>query len=197
MKKVAITGTIGSGKTECSHLIESMGYTVFNCDDEVNQLYLQDDSAIEKLKTIFPFSYHNGIWDKRSIANEIFKENTKKIELENIIYPVLLKKMQDKMIESKEVFFAEVPLLFQTGWDQYFDEILLVTCDDDIAMKRLITNRGMSEEDARRRLHDQKKHLLQIERATKIIYNNNNIEDLKKQVREWVEMEIIGNGTKR
>lgn len=197
MKKIAITGTIGSGKTECSHIIEDLGYSVFNCDKEVNEFYVQNHPALQPLKDIFPSSYQNGQWDKIKIATEIFKSPEKKQLLENIIYPLLLDKMQSLMKQEKDVFFAEVPLLFQTGWDQYFDQTLVITCDDEIAIERLIKHRGLSEEDARLRLSHQKKSLEQIERASKIIYNNDNLNSFKKQIVDWLEGEDIIHGTKR
>lgn len=197
MIKIAITGTIGSGKTECSRIIEDLGYSVFNCDERVNQLYLEDDKRIQELKSIFPTSYQKGKWNKKEIANEIFQDSLKKEKLEAVIYPVLLDEMKEAMKIEKDIFIAEVPLLFQIGWDQYFDEILVVTCDDEVAIQRLVTKRGMSELDAKRRLLHQQKNPIKIERATKIIYNNTNVLDLKKQVEMWLDKEIIKDGVKR
>jgi dephospho-CoA kinase len=196
MKKIAITGTIGSGKTECSRIIKKLGYTVFNCDEEVNNIYMSNHPDLINLIDVFPDAYNDGIWDKKVIAKIVFNDAFKKKQLEAIIYPILLNKMQEAMKMNGAYFFAEVPLLFQIGWEQYFDEILVITCDDEVAIKRLVDYRHMDLNDAKLRLQNQRTISNKIESNVKFIYNNKDVIDLEKQVIDWLEKEIINDGTK-
>ena len=82
-------------------------------------------------------------------------------------------------------FFAEVPLLFEVNWDKYFDYSLLVVCDKEISLKRLI-KRGVSEKESLRRLDNQMDVSKKIERSNGIIYNNYDLDYLYSQIDRWL-----------
>ena len=118
--KIAITGTIGSGKSTVASYLRNKGYFVFDCD-EVNRELLNSDILID----YFPECYDDGLLDKKKLANIVFNDEKKRLLLESIMHPLILERMK-KESGKHDPFFAEVPLLFEVNWDKFFDEILLV-----------------------------------------------------------------------
>ena len=118
------------------------------------------------------------------MANIIFNNNKEKEKLENILHPLIL----DEMLKDTSIydpFFAEVPLLFEVNWDKYFDYSLLIVCDKEISLKRLI-KRGVSEKESLRRLDNQMDVSKKIERSNGIIYNNYDLDYLYSQIDRWL-----------
>ena len=102
---------------------------------------------------------------------------------DSCLHPLILKAMFDR---KDDPLFAEVPLLFEAGWDVYFDHNLLVVTDEEKLIERLI-ERGLSRQEAYARLNKQMPTEEKIKRADKIIYNNGSMEDLYRLVDDWLE----------
>ncbi|MDO4193775.1 MAG: dephospho-CoA kinase [Erysipelotrichaceae bacterium] len=190
MKKIGITGTIGSGKTTLSILLRRRHLPVFDADGYTRICYHRSHPAAERMITEFG----EGILDeygeisRKALADIIFRDEEKRLLLNSIIHPFVLEGL-NRFFEnhsSEELVFAEIPLLYEVGWDKYFDICCVVSCDDEIAVQRLIEDRGMSEEDARLRIASQLDRIEKIERADEVIYNNGTIKDLDHCVAIWV-----------
>ncbi|MEG2487754.1 dephospho-CoA kinase [Anaerorhabdus sp.] len=186
MRKVAITGTIGSGKSECSKLIKKLGFSVFNCDEEVHKMYLNTHPAYQEIVNLFPTCVHEDGIHRNEIAKIIFSEDEKKKKLEKLIYHYLLPQLLYAMEnEKKPIFFAEVPLLFENGWDKYFDECMFVKTRDEVAIERLVIYRNMDREDAVKRLENQKITIYSTIPMT-IINNDDTVIELEEQINNWI-----------
>lgn len=180
-KKIAITGTIGSGKTEASIYLRKKGYDVFDCD-QVNKQILKKN-AYKLLSKDFPECFKGKTLDKTKLSEVVFSDRKKKKKLEAILHPLIL----EKLLERKDdVLFAEVPLLFEVGWDSYFDEKLLIVCDEKIALKRL-KNRGIELKEAKKRIANQMPVQEKIKKATRIIYNNGSLNELYKELEGFLK----------
>ena len=179
--RIAITGSIGSGKSEvCNHL-RNLGYDVFDCD-AVNKKLL-DDSAYELLHNDFIDCFENDILNKQKLADLVFNDKQAKDKLENIMHPLILKQLMDR---SDDPLFAEVPLLFESNWEKYFDESILVIADEKYALDRLI-NRGLDKQDAINRLKNQMSVIEKAKKATRIIYNNGTLADLHSLIDSYIK----------
>lgn len=177
--KIAITGTIGSGKSTVASYLRNKGHFVFDCD-EVNRELLNSDILVE----YFPECYDDGLLDKKKLANIVFNDEKKRLLLESIMHPLILERMEE---ESKKYdpFFAEVPLLFEVNWDKYFDMVLLVVVDEAIALNRLM-NRGLSIEESKQRIKNQMSIKEKIERSDVIIYNDSSLFSLYEKIDRWL-----------
>lgn len=170
--KIAITGSIGSGKTEVCNYLRKLGYDVFDCD-AVNKRLLAE-SGFDLLYKDFGDCFDDGVLNKQKLANLVFNDNSAKEKLESIMHPLILKELLDR---EDNPLFAEVPLLFESNWEKYFDESVLVIADEKDALERLI-NRGLSRQDASNRLKNQMSVIEKAKKATRIIYNNGTLADL-------------------
>ncbi|MBR0461567.1 MAG: dephospho-CoA kinase [Erysipelotrichaceae bacterium] len=182
--KIAITGSIGSGKSTVSEYLRDKGYHVFDCDAYNALLLKRGNEGYKRVRESFPEAFAGTKPDKKKLSDIIFRDPDKKAELEAILHPLIIEEM---LKESKEYdpFFAEVPLLFECDLEGLFDRNLLIVCDEDIAIERLI-KRGLSEGEARRRINSQMSVEKKIYRADEIIYNNGNLWDLYKETDKWL-----------
>lgn len=188
VKKIAITGTIASGKSTFCNIIRQMGYPVFDSDNYAKLVYHKNNPIYNEIVKLFKEEIldENREINLKIVAKIIFENEYKRKELEKLIHPFVLNGINNMIEKSNDFFFAEVPLLFESGFDKYFDEIILVTCDKEIALERCIKDRGYTKEEALSRLNSQIDAKYKIERADYVVYNNGTISDLKKSARELI-----------
>lgn len=188
VKKIAITGTIASGKSTFCNIIRQMGYPVFDSDNYAKLVYHKNNPIYDEIVKLFKEEIldENREINLKIVAKIIFENEYKRKELEKLIHPFVLNGINNMIEKSNDFFFAEVPLLFESGFDKYFDEIILVTCDKEIALERCIKDRGYTKEEALSRLNSQIDAKYKIERADYVVYNNGTISDLKKIARELI-----------
>lgn len=183
--KYAITGSIGSGKTMVSEYIRSKSYHVFDCDACNKQLLENDKCTFNLIKDVFPSCIVDGEINKKVLSSIVFNNKEAKKKLENIMHPMILNKMNEE-VSLYHPFFAEVPLLFETNWDKYFDYCLLIVVDREIALDRL-TLRGLDKQESLRRLNNQMSVDEKMARSDGIIYNNCDLQSLYRQVDIWLK----------
>lgn len=184
MKRIAITGTIGSGKTEvCNYLRNKYHFDVFDCDLENAKLLQKGNIGYLKVKEVFPECFINDDLNKGLLANLVFNNPEKKKQLEDIMHPLILEELNKR---EDDVLYAEVPLLFEANWDCYFDESLLIVSNDDIAFQRLL-ERGLDEQDIIRRIANQMSVKDKMSRASQIIYNNDDLSKLYKEIDQYID----------
>ena len=198
MKKVAITGTIASGKSIMSDHLRSKGFEVFDSDKVAKQVYIKNTPEYKKIVKLLG----KDILDKKGevvfakVSAIIFNNSVLREKLEHIIHPFVYRKMVEAA-EGKDIFFAEVPLLFKTDWCSFFDEIVVVTCSKQIAKERCMRDRGYTEERFEERYAAQIDPAVQIERATKVFYNETTLDSFYKQIDEWIEEVYDGDQSQR
>ncbi len=149
MLLVAITGSIGCGKTTLAKIANSLGYTVFDIDGWVRRLYFSRD-FLKTLEKHFPGTVHNGVADKRALRNLVFNDKDKLKLLESLIHPFLRENLKKVIRENacySDIFFIDVALLFEMGWDKYCDLILVADVDYNIQKQRVMKRDNVSAED--------------------------------------------------
>ncbi|MBO4920237.1 MAG: dephospho-CoA kinase [Erysipelotrichaceae bacterium] len=181
--KIAITGTIGSGKTAVSDYLRSKGYDVFDCDRVNAELLEENKKGYKAVKKLFPECFEGNTLDKKKLAVEVFSDPEKKQKLEETMHPLILKELKKR---KDDPLFAEVPLLFEAGWDVYFDRNLLIVADEKLLKKRM-EERGFSVKQYQERLKSQMPADEKIKRADKIIYNNGSLNDLYVMIDNWLK----------
>ena len=149
MKLIAVTGSIGCGKTTLADLIRKMGFCVFDADGWVRRLYYQKD-FIKVIAQHFPSVMENEKVNKRALRNIVFNDNQQLKLLESLIHPFLkqtLKNLKRKNAFYEDLFFLDVALLFEMRWDIYCDCIIVADVDYETQKKRVMERDKISAED--------------------------------------------------
>jgi dephospho-CoA kinase len=149
MKIVGITGSIGCGKTYLANIIKKLGFSVYNPDFWVRDLYQKKD-FLQVIAREFPQTFENGVFNKRKLRTLVFDDNKQLKKLESLIHPFLgkkLKKIINKNARHEDVLFLDVALLLEFGWDKYCDYIIVADVDDDIQKQRVMKRDHISEAD--------------------------------------------------
>lgn len=147
MKKIAITGGIGSGKSLAVECIRELGYSAFSCDEIYREL-LFDKEYISKIKALFPSACKGENLNRAELGRIIFEDKNARARLNSISHPLIMKRLFAYMDKCDETLvFAEVPLLFEGGFQLLFDAILVITrplservqaiCERDTATQEL------------------------------------------------------------
>lgn len=184
--KIAITGSIGSGKSSVAKIIRDLGYYCFSADDYNHHLMEKGSSVYDEIVESFNCVDENGNIDRHKLASIVFNDALKLNHLNRIVHPHIIDKLL-KELDEHSVFFAEVPLLFELKLDRYFDYIVVVIVDEESRNRRL-SLRGIGEEAIKDRLKYQLPQSLKIKNADIIIDNSGSINDLKADVKKILEI---------
>ncbi|MGM9947324.1 dephospho-CoA kinase [Floccifex sp.] len=178
-KVIAITGSMGSGKSQASSYISNF-YPVLDCDKVNARLLEKGQKGYEKIAQVdwIVFDEKKNI-DKKKMAFSMFQDIHKKQEIEAILHPLIFEKIKQwTQKQNQPLLFVEVPLLFEIHAQNQFDEIWCIYCDENIAMQRLIQYRHFTFEEAKMRLNQQLSVSYKKENSDVCIENNGNLKDL-------------------
>lgn len=149
MKLVAITGSIGCGKTTLAKIARELGYAVFDVDAWVRRIYHNKEFLLQ-LDKLFKGSVKNGVADKKYLRTLVFNNSKNLKSLENLIYPKLNKMIRQeisKKASRDDICFLDIALLYEKGWDKYCDAVILADVDYEIQKRRVMERDNVSEED--------------------------------------------------
>lgn len=193
MKKIAITGVIGSGKSAVSSILEKYGeYVIYT--DEINRSLLRDANYIAKLSKLFPNAVKGGKVDKSLIKRQIMHNNAKRLALNELSHKEIRQRVE-KIIDNfnGEEIFCEIPLLVESGMAGYFDEIWCVVSDRQTRMQRIMIRDNVSSRDASRLIELQKTERQLIEMSNVVIENNGNLKELEEKVKKILADNLTKN----
>lgn len=197
MIRIALTGSIGMGKSTVARMFEAEGIAVFDADAVVRALQGPGGSLVDKIGEIFPGCVRCGTLDRECLAQIVLSDRSKLALLEGLVHPAVL--------EARKQFIAthptapalvfEIPLLFETGGETEFDKVVVVSAPEDVQQKRVLARTGMTAAklDAilARQMPDQEKR----RRADFVIDTGTDLSTTECQVRDILAcLGIAGRG---
>ena len=186
-KIIGITGGIASGKSTVTNFLRQKGFEVVDADALVHQLQKPGGRLYQILVEHFgeKVLLEDGGLDRPLLASLIFsnfEEREWSKETQGQIIREELGSLRDKLAKTEDVFFMDIPLLFEQNYASWFDETWLVYVNRDVQLERLMKRDQLSQESAKTRLASQ--WLLEEKKkfATYILDNNGSREQLLSQV---------------
>ena len=155
MKKIAITGGIGSGKSTVSRYLFKKGYPVFSCD-EISKRIWETEEYQNIISSAFPLAVVDGILNRKVLSKIVFEDKSAIAPLNEISHPYILKILMEEMNKAKsELVFAEVPLLFEGEYVDMFDGAIVVLREKTERIAAVMARDGLSQEEVLRRMDNQ------------------------------------------
>ncbi len=192
MIKVAIAGNIACGKSTVEQIILDFGYKVIDTDKVNHYILNNDSSAINEIKQTFKTDDildENANISREKLGKVVFSSMEKKVQLEEILHKRIFDKVNDFFLENnnEKVVFVSIPLLFESKKEKLFDKIIFISADEETRLKRLMKRNNYSEEYARIRINSQEKEDEKILKSDYVVYNNSDLDGLKKQVEKIIK----------
>jgi len=181
--KVAITGSIGSGKSEFCKIAEKFGFVVIRADEISKQLLSENNLVKEKVLSQFGSdSYINGKPNYKFLAEIVFSNFEKLKKLESILHPIVIKKinqLSNETLKTNDIVFIESALVYEADIESSFDYVILITAPREIRLQRKLQN-GFSEEDFNKRELNQIPDEEKKKRADFIFVNDKTTKELEQ-----------------
>ena len=191
---IGITGGIASGKSVVSERLRHLGAVILDADVFSRDAINPHTPGWYRVKEAFPSVIQSDLAvDRRLLGRVVFADAKRRKILESIIHPEVLRRLQaEAKIARQEgkIVFADVPLLYEVGWERFMDQVWVVYVREDVQLKRLMERSSISKEEARQMVASQLSLEEKIKRATAVIDNNSSLEETWRQVDAlWKELE--------
>ena len=191
-KIIGITGGIASGKSTVTNFLRKQGFQVVDAAAVVHQLQKPGGRLYRILVDHFGVEVllDNGVLNRPLLASLIFsnpeeREWSKQIQGE--IIREELATLRDQLAQTEEIFFMDIPLLFEQDYVSWFDETWLVYVDRDVQVERLMKRDHLSKDEAEFRLAAQWPLEKKKDLASHVLDNNGSRDQLLTQVFSLLE----------
>ena len=201
MLLIGLTGGIGSGKSSVSALLAEKGAVIIDADAITRELQQPGwpvfDAMVERFGTDIVAA--DGTVDRARVAAIVFADEDAKKDLEHIVHPAVGAEMVKRMAaeaETDHVVVYDVPLLVEAARRAMeFKGVIVVDIDPEIAIRRVVGQRGMAEADVRARIANQASREERLAVADRVIDNSGSRDDLRRQVDEvWTWIQTLPRG---
>jgi dephospho-CoA kinase len=194
MPAIGITGGISTGKsTFCECLREVLPAAKFFNADKAAHVLLELSEVKQKIRSEFGSHVflRNGDLNRDNLRAIIFSDPTKKRALERILHARIRRQWRTEAKghrDSPKFFFADIPLLYETGGEKLCDRVVVVACSEKVQLKRLRKRMAIKSSEAKQMIESQMPLEEKIVRADHIIWNNGDRATLIEQTRFLVAL---------
>ena len=196
---IGITGSIACGKSTVSNYLREKGYTIIDAD-KLGHIALTNDEVKEKLKKSFGLTIlENNEISREKLGKLVFGNNENLKVLNSIVHPYIRKiilQLQEKHRDERLVFL-DIALLFEAGFEDLVEKIIVVHVDEKIQLARLMSRNALSKEQAMFRIESQMSSKDKSILGNYVIDNGGTKEETYKQIDliiEALERGVINNG---
>ena len=146
MIRIALTGSIGMGKSTVAAMFERCGVPVFDADAVVRCLQSPGGGLVGKIGELFPGCVRDGTLDRDCLAQIVLSDRGRLAELEAIVHPAVREARDDFVAGHKDAkaLVFEIPLLFETNSQDDFDKVVVVSAPADVQRARVMARSGMT-----------------------------------------------------
>ena len=175
MKRIGLTGNIGSGKTTLASCFEILGIAVFNADKQANLLMNKDVNLKQSLITEFGKEvYLDNELNRKYLSKLAFNDDLVLKRLNALVHPVVQDAFEKWSIQQSSVYvIKEAAILFESNTYQSLDAIICISCPEEIRFKRILKRDDLSENDVRQRMSHQWAEEKKISLSDYVITNDN------------------------
>ena len=200
LHRYALTGGIGSGKSTVAALFVEWGAFLIDAD-AISRSLMEPGEAV-LARTVAEFGGHlldeDGRLNRPALARIVFHDEQARLRLNAIVHPAIRERAAQLVEQARSepgfsgIILEDIPLLVESGDPSAFEGVVVVRTPLATRLQRLVSSRGMSEEDARARIAAQATDEQREAVATWIIDNGGSLEETAEQVRTvWEQMTAV------
>jgi len=187
MLVVGLTGGIACGKTTVANLFAELGVPVVDTDIIARQLVAPGQSTLNEIIQLFGQQYltNDGQLNRAALAKHCFSNPQARQQLEAIMHPKIRTEMEHQLKQLNTTYaVAVIPLLLETGGSKLIDCVLVVDCLREQQLQRLQQRDQRSDKEISGILNAQLSRQERLVAADQVIENNQDIKQLKTQVKQ-------------
>jgi dephospho-CoA kinase len=148
MITLALTGSIGMGKSTVAAMFADAGVPTFDADAVVRRLQGPGGRLVPEIESRFPGTTRDGQVDREALSSAVLGHRDELAALEAIVHPAVHHERTRFIVENGDApaLLFDIPLLFETGGDVAFDKVIVVSAPDDVQRRRVLGRPGMTRE---------------------------------------------------
>jgi dephospho-CoA kinase len=153
LRKIAITGGLAAGKTSVCQILRSLGAHVISADAIVHRLLSPTSELHDKIVALLgPDILDEQRIDRAKVAKKVFRDPEKLKQLEELLHPAVRKEIeldyrQAQQNNPRSLFVAEIPLLFESSSEDFFDDVVAVIAPESICRSRFAAATGYGDDE--------------------------------------------------
>lgn len=196
---IGITGGIGTGKSTAAKIFADRGVRVLDADEISRKVTGHEGRALDSIRELLGSKIidSSGNMNRKMVAGLVFSDRTKLDKLSAIIHRHVLDEMAEEIEKEREkgtkVIVLDVPIPVQKGFLDVCNQVWVISADEDVRLERII-QRGLSAEDARRRMEMQMTRDEYEELADIVIENNADEDVLREKINIHIRKELEERG---
>lgn len=196
MKKIALTGSIGMGKSTVAAMFGKRGVPVFDADAVVRQLQGAGGALVAAIEQRFPGTTRDGAVVREVLAAAVLGQPAELAALEALVHPAVQAERERFIAAHPDapVLLFDIPLLFETGGERAFDRVVVVSAPLELQRARVLARPGMTDSKLAAILARQTPDAERRARADSVIDTGTSLAETEAQVAAILAGLGIGKG---
>ena len=190
---IGLTGGIASGKSTVGRMLEDLGAAVVDADQLAREVVAPGTPGLREVVAAFGSDVldEEGRLARERLGERVFADPGERRRLERILHPRIAELARERLAAVRgRLAVYQAPLIFETGREKEFQGVLLVDCEPDLQLSRLMVRDRLGEADARARLAAQLPAAERRRRATWVVDNSGSLDDTRAQLLRLWESEL-------
>jgi len=190
---LGITGSIATGKSTVVNIFRQYGFPVVDADIIAREVVKPNTAGLKKVVETFGSSVlcSDGSLNRKQLGQIIFNDTKKRQTLNALLAPFL----QEAIIEqikrasnAASLVIADIPLLYEAGYDKYMDQVAVVYIPEDLQVQRLMKRDRITEKEAQKKVASQLSIEEKKKRADIIFDNQESLSSIRQQIFSWLKV---------
>jgi len=184
MIRIAITGSIGMGKSTVAAMFAEAGIPLFDADAEVRAMQGFGGKLVDVIETRFPDTTRGGVVDRDLLSARVLGDRDQLAALEMIVHPAVVDRREAFITANRQApaLLFDIPLLFETQGQGAFDKVIVVSAPAAVQRERVMARPGMTADKLAQILERQMPDAAKRERADFVIDTGGSLDETRAQV---------------
>ena len=197
--RIGLTGGIASGKTTVADHFAKLGATIVDTDQLSREVVAPGSPLLRQITERFSMAVQNGdgTLNRQELRKRVFENPEQRKWLEALLHPAIRKLTDERSAAASGPYvIVAIPLLVETGGASRFDRVLVVDCDPEVQLARLMARDGSTREEALRMLSAQASREARLAVAHDVIRNDGDLAHLRDQVENLHRQYVMAAGNR-